>query len=75
MLEGASSVGLIKGRGMMANEIPPAPPLGSRPETLWLVISIATYVLALGGVIAYLLWKLPKDRRRGKKDRERTGTP
>ena len=45
---------------MAANGIPGVEPLGPGHETLRFVIGIVVYVIALGGLVAYLIWKLPR---------------
>jgi hypothetical protein len=45
---------------MDGNQIPIFKPSGETGSTIWTIVSIAAYLLILGGLIAYLLWKLPK---------------
>jgi hypothetical protein len=45
---------------MGGNQIPTFKPLGETGSALWTIVSIAAYLLILGGLIAYLLWRLPK---------------
>jgi len=40
--------------------IPGLEPLGEPSDTIRLVIGLGIYVLALVGLVVYLLWKLPR---------------
>ena len=46
---------------MAVNGIPGVEPLGPSHETLRFFIGIAVYVLALGGLVVYLIYKLPRE--------------
>lgn len=46
---------------MPPNGIPGVEPLGPSHETLRFFIGIAIYILALGGLVVYLVYKLPRE--------------
>ena len=46
---------------MAANGIPGIEPLGESHETLRFFVGIAVYLVALGALVVYLIYKLPRD--------------
>ena len=46
---------------MATNGIPGVEPLGESHETLRFFIGIAVYILALAGLVVYLIYKLPRE--------------